>query len=159
MTTPKQYVNQIKKTPQPNKTLKKGITKTTTRNALTATNKQIQEANTKSISPLIKDNDLTSIMAKEENLKKIKHRYEHRITATNTQGKVLLTANIFNQTPQQAIRIVQKNLKKGTETHGPTHYQDPLNTKLENANITNLNQRNKGTIHKISIITILRKAK
>ena len=77
------YLQQIKKKPTINKAIKKGITTTTTKNILNATNKTIKKVNQKSIKTLVKDKDLLKIVSKEENLKKIRHRYEHRITLTN----------------------------------------------------------------------------
>lgn len=80
------------------KLISKGITETTINRVSTIDRRSTHKAYVKMLSPLVKDKELLSIIALEENVKKFKHRIQSSIKLTSLDGNIEINLKTFNKT-------------------------------------------------------------
>lgn len=152
------YVEKIKKQPDINKLIKKGISTSTIINGLKATRKEIDNAKKELLHELVIDKGILETLTKEENLKKIKKRLEYRLTFKDKNGDTIGTAGTFNKTPEQVIRELKKITKTEELIATKGRYGTEIGEKLENAQYTKYNHLKDGNLKTVKIQIIFRKA-
>lgn len=137
--------------------LKKGIQAVAINDTLKANPRTIHKANIKLISDIVLDKNIREVIAKEENMKKLSNRLEQRITLVGEQGETLAEFNIVGRTTTQVVQEMNTTFHKGEQWQ-----KTAKNNKLGNLEMLGYNKpthHSEGTINRIQIITILRKAK
>ena len=90
----------------------KGTTATITPNALNTNAHETRESNKRLLEKLITNKDLTEDILKEENLQKIKYRYEHQIEIKDATGNTLINTRTLNKTLKETIDELNKLVKE-----------------------------------------------
>lgn len=157
MATAKEYANKIKKQPEINTTLKKGIHTVTINNALNISTDKINQAKKELLSKAINDEQILDIMTQEDNMRKIATRLEY-LTTLQSQGEHLITCTKFNTTPIKYIQELN-NYFKQYETIDATVKSGSAQRKLWLIGCKAVDSLNKkGELSNIKITIILRKA-
>lgn len=144
------YLRKIAKRPSISEAFKKGLTQVTIDNILTASKKAIEQAHKQLLQDLIIDYKLEELVLKEENLKKIKQRFENQIKIVKSDGNTI-TANKYNTTPREVINEIQHEFRIGQEIDYPEEKLKKLGYQIEG-------KTDKTTIRKISLTITFRKA-
>lgn len=152
------YLKKIKKLPKIRNALKKGITNTYFKDALTTTNTLINNRKKDLLKNIVIDKELLNIITTTENMKKITNRLEYRIKFKDKENKTIGETNTFNKTPEQVINEIKKISIKGEEI---LRKQTPkLKEKLQNLKgYQEYTHKKDGTIRTVQIQMIFRKAK
>lgn len=143
------------KKPQIKDLFKIGITSVTLNNTRMATYKEIKQTEKELLKNVVKDQEILTILLQENNLQKIKHRFEHIISMNDNEGK-LITCNTIGKTLTDVTTELNTNIpyKTRTEDFSPT-----LKQKLEAMQYKNIEHHRNGSIDIIKIKTIFRKTK
>lgn len=112
------YIKKIKKRGTISKVIKGGIVGITISNVQKITKREIFEKTKKMLEPLVLDKEILELIAKEENMQKIKHRLEYRITISDGKGKKI-EASLFNKTPMQALLKLKEVFGEGKTVDYP----------------------------------------
>lgn len=122
----KQGIKIIRRKPKIDKIIKKGITRATIKNIYNTNNLEIKNAYKKLLKPLVKDKGLLELLCTEENINKLRYRFEHRIIF-NGQPKIYegeyepynteLTTitNIGKKNTKQVIQQITQQIPPGSE--------------------------------------------
>lgn len=133
--------------------IKTGLTEATINNGLTITRLGIHKATMKTLKPLVKDQGILKILAMNENITKIKHRFEHRIEILSGR-KITATGKIFNKTTEEVANETRKAYleKDYTDQLDTNDIVGILKTKYGYDMKRETNKRNKVTAIRIRII-------
>lgn len=144
------YLRKIKKKyPTLQKAIKKGITTTTINEARTANNTTIKNAKIQLFKKLVLDQQLLQLIIKDENLRKIKSRFEYTIEIKDNKHQTIATAQKYNATIEEVIEEL-KHFKNG-ETTDPTKNYGTTHEKLKYYNWKNIQETQQGKIQQIKL--------
>lgn len=152
------YVAKIRKQGSLNKLVGKGITETKINNILNAGQTKLRKAKTELLKELVLDQTILDALIKEENMKKMKYRMEHRIKVQDKYGNTILEAKKFNITLDKIQKEIKKTLTVGETVQEGERYGGAV-MKLKNAGYQVSEGGHSGQINNISVHTIFRKAK
>lgn len=117
-----QYLAKIKKQPQLMKEIRAGVTAATIKNAITATNTEINKAKEQTLRPLIADKDIRKLMIQKTNYDKLQARLEYRATAYDKNGKEIWTTKNAIKTPEKAIQELKETAERWNNGEYPNNY-------------------------------------
>lgn len=90
----------------------KGIQTITINNPTTITTTQIKEKTKELLKNLVLDKELLNIITQEQNLQKIKTRFQNTTIYTE-QNKTIGRSDLYNATPTEAINEIKRKITKG----------------------------------------------
>lgn len=151
--TPNNYLKKLHNQPNIKKLIKKGITNVTIKNTTNITPQKIHQHTKKLLKPLVLDNELLELIAKSENIQKIKHRLEYRIILQDKQGKILGETGVFNKTPEEVLNDLNKSLKPNQTLSQNSTYT----LKIEQKGFQKYQHHNDGNYDHSNITIIFRK--
>ena len=162
---PEAYKSKLLKTKKIDNLLSKGIAKVEINNASNLSQYGINTAyrnlllnkskagNGKSI---IRDLQLTSILAREENVEKYKHRLSFKVKLQNSKGEILAElTSIGKKTLRTVLKDMKSIMKVGTDI---VDFSPSIAMKMKEKGYSYAHQNN-GKYAKMNISIILRKAK
>lgn len=118
------------------KSLKKAIGRVRVKDVHRITNKEVNEKNRKLLSKSVNDEQIMKIMIQEENLQKMKMRFNHQLKIYNDLGKVMATDVIIGQnTLREIIAKIRSAIMKGEVIEGSLGWvkiNQKLGTKIKN---------------------------
>lgn len=146
------------KAPPISELLKKGTAVAVIQNIRGTNQSTINQAKRRLISKLINKPEYLSLMIKQENLTKIKHRLVYDIEYKSHQNKTLITAKAYDKTPEEIIQKLNKSTDSTTRHAIDGGYDDDIIRKYLKANkFQNVQGHNNGTVNKIKLtITIIK---
>lgn len=101
------YLKKIKKKGTIEQNIKKGIGKATITNISRTGNTQKKQALRKLLKNLVIDKEIREIMILPENINKLKHRMEYKITFYNDEAEPLLRSSKMNTTIENVLQDTQ----------------------------------------------------
>lgn len=104
------YLRRVAKRPKIEQSIRKGITSITIDNIHTADNNRIREAYKSTLAPLVLDKKMLELLTLEENLQKIKKRFEYRCNLLDTKGNKIATE--IHGKGEKSLREVITDLKE-----------------------------------------------
>lgn len=146
------YLREVSKRPTISQAIKKGLTQVTIKDLLRATPRTIQEAHKQLLHELVIDDKLLEDLSKPENTKKMKTRYENKITIYNKTGEIVTEATKYNTTPEDVLKEIQKEFRAGMEVDYPEKILRKLGYQVEG-------KTEKNTIQRISLRITFRKGR
>lgn len=109
----KRYLNKIKKQRPIESIINAGTAKTTIQNAHKKQPSQVKAEIKKLLSQLVLDPQLVDIMSQDQNLEKIKHRFQYNLKVYNEKGEVLLESTKYNEQPTRVIQQIRQSVNEG----------------------------------------------
>lgn len=107
------YIRRIRKTGSIEAKIQTGTAKINIEKANHQTPSTINTKIKQLLGQLIMDKNIIEIMSQNDNLEKIKHRFEYKIRITGEQGETLMEFNKFNTTPNKAITEIKQATEEG----------------------------------------------
>jgi hypothetical protein len=148
------YLKKVSKRGNLNTSIKKGIASVEIKDIKKADNKTIFDKQKELLSELVLDNKLLELIVSEENMKKMKHRFEHRIKIVDAEGKTLIEANKFNVTLTQLAKEIKKLIRDNEEVSDVSPRE--VTTKLK-SNGYQPRFNSPGNVKRVEVQTIFRK--
>lgn len=152
-----QYISKIRKQRTLNQIIKSGIAKVTLENVHKKGNYEMKEAIKKLLYQVVLDPQLVEILTQEQNLEKIKHRFEYTLNIKNDKQETVLIMNKFNITPQRVLNEIKQSIEEGEDI---SHAGSKSTTarKLKTYNWKILNQYEKeGKLNSTTLLMTFRK--
>lgn len=151
------YLKKIKKRPTLESQVEKGIGQAIIRDGRTAGQHHIRQATQNLLRKLVLDKKLLEIISTEENMKKIKHRLEHRLIFIGADKKIIGKSAVFRKTTTEVIRDIKNIVGRNEEV---IKQRTPaLATKLTNYGYQKYDHRKDGKITTTKVHIIFRKGK
>lgn len=138
------------------KAIGKGINHITFQNIRKITQKEETTALKKLLGKLVLDKELLNIIIQEENLKKLKTRFEHRIEIIGNKGELLGTTAKTNETPKTIIQQLKDIIIEGEETKKGDYR---LSERFKKYNFQQYQQEKEGYVNRAKLTIIFRKGK
>lgn len=152
------YLTTLKKRrPTLHKAIREGITQVKITDVRTASPKVIDVAKKKLLRPLVLDQELLEIISTEENMKKMKERFEYRLEFLDKKGQILATDSKIAPHPEEIIRKLQEKIAPMEEVLKDATPQ--LQRKLQQLGFENWNWHKDGKVWKTEMTIIFRKAR
>lgn len=152
-----QYINKIRKQRSLDEIIRTGIAKATIENPHKKGNYEMKETIKKLLYQIVLDPQLVEILSQENNLEKIKHRFEYTLNIKNEKAETTLIMNKFNENPQKVLNQIKESIQQG-ENISHAGSKSTTARKLKNYNWKILNQYLKeGNLQSTSLLITFRK--
>lgn len=128
---------------------KKGISKIKISDVHRIDNITVNKKNKELLSKIVKDQDILNILIQNENLNKLKFRFNHILSFKDEDGKIIGQDTIIGKmTLNEIIAIIQNNVMKGEVIEGSQGWKR-INDRIN----TNIKDGKEGTIENVEVIT------
>lgn len=113
-----QYIAKLRKKKPLLSHIKKGLVHRLISNIHNVSDYKLNQVVKSLLKSLVFDKNILELVSTEENLRKLRSRFEHRVKVKDNKGKTLINANIFNKTPKEVKELLTKGLKKQEHVDG-----------------------------------------
>ena len=152
------YIAKIKKKrPELMKAIGKGIRKAVIRDVRNAGNKQIRSAKLKIMNGLVLDSGLIELILQNENMKKLKDRFDYQVLMIGKGGEQLAETFIHGKTIEDVVMDLKKLIKKGEKIED--HSGNSVVRKLEINKYAKPRVSKEGRIFRTDMVITFRKAR
>lgn len=118
--------------------LEKGLGTATIKDLNNATKKELQEAKEQMLKKIVLDPEIRTLVATEENLKKLSKRLQINLIIKGTTGKTLDEIKTYGKTIEEVQEKTKRFLPKGvevTEKSGSPYQQNVIASQLGKSNV------------------------
>lgn len=153
-----QYLRKVRKTGKIKEHLKPGVKHSIIPDLRSATDRQLKAHIEKILGELVIDKGIMEFLMQEENLRKIKSRFEYRMKFKDDKGYTLVNATMFNKTPKEMRELLKKDFRDKEEIDGEERSGSAID-KLKKMGAEPEGTGKTGNLHKIETVIIFRRGR
>lgn len=153
-----QYISRIKKQRPIDKSIRSGVAKIILESPEKKNSFEMKNTIKKLLRQVVLDKDLIEILAQDQNLEKIKHRFEYQLNIRNEKDETVMTMNKLNENPNKAMTQIKNSITEGEDvSNGFSKTQTARKFENNNWKFLNDNTNKGGKIKRTTLVLIFRK--